>query len=105
MNKFSKTLFMALSFLVISQGAFAAEECPVNSDPVYCKIAKETGGKVFDGRSAKDWEDVLKDPPHPIEPKPAHEYSAFSKDIGCSEWTDKRAQEICQSLSENLEWG
>ena len=38
-------------------------------------------------------------------PKSTHQYSAYSKDIGCDEWTDKRSSEICQSISDNLEWG
>ena len=105
MNKFLIILFIFLSQMVMADSVFAADECPPNADPVYCKIAQGTGGKVFDGKSNKKWEDVLKERPHPVEPKPTHEYSAFSKDIGCSEWTDKRSHEICQSLSDNLEWG
>lgn len=103
MNKFSKILFMALSFIVISDAAFAADDCPKNVDTVYCKIAKETGGKVYTGDELKN---IPIEPITPYEPEePSHEYSPYSKDIGCKEWGGKRENEICTSLSDNLEWG
>ena len=42
-----KSLLLALCIGVVLMAAPAhAEDCPAGADPVYCKIAKETGGKV-----------------------------------------------------------
>lgn len=104
MNKISKTLFMVLPLVLMSQLVLAADDCPANVDPVYCKVAQETGGKVYAG---KDLNKIATDPiVAPAKPsKHVHQYSPYSTDIGCDEWTDKRSHEICQSLSDNLEWG
>lgn len=98
-------MFVFGCLLMVSSSVWAADTCPKGADPVYCQLAKDTGGKVFDGRSAKDWEDISKMIPRPVEPSPVHEYSPFSKDIGCEVFRDSRSREICDSISENLEWG
>lgn len=85
--------------------AAAEEDCPANVDPVYCKVAKETGGKVYVGKPEDVFREMREDLEKPVVPaKPRHVYSPYSKDLGCSEIFDVRGKEICEAVSGNLEW-
>ena len=105
MSKVDIFLFIFLLIACAPFIAHASENCPANVDPVYCKIAQETGGKVIEDGSPQDLKEVSKTSPKLDEPKVKHAYSPYSKNIGCEQWTEKREQQICNSLSDNLEWG
>jgi len=104
MNKLSKISFMFL--FIFSTNVYAEENCPPNVDKIYCQLAAQTGGKVYSGDVGLNPKILLEDKAKTIEPvKHTHKYSAYSKNLGCSEMADKRGHEICQSISNNLEWG
>lgn len=104
-------LSMALTILGIThQSAFAEDVCPEKSDPVYCKLANETGGKVIyvepNGDMSEAVNQLLKDEGMNLEKiEEPKKRSIFSKDIGCAEYKEGRGKEICNSISQNLEWG
>lgn len=92
--------------VVVTTGVLAAEDCPPTIDPVYCQVAKETGGKVYVGDPDDVMDQVKKDLEHPKpQEKAEHTYSPYSKDMGCTGISDQRGSEICQSISKHLVWG
>ena len=57
-----------------------ADDCPAGTDPVYCKIAKETGGKVV--TDIDDLKDIPEVKPPPS-PEPVRHNSMYSRQLGC----------------------
>ncbi|HOO51580.1 MAG TPA: hypothetical protein PLK94_09875 [Alphaproteobacteria bacterium] len=94
--------------LGISQPAHSQDECPPNADPVYCRLANETGGKVYVGDPQDAVDDIMErdfKAAKREKENPKHEYSPYSRDLGCDTQTENRTIEICKSIESNLEWG
>ncbi len=76
-----------------------ADDCPAGTDPVYCKIAKETGGKVV-----TDIDDLKDIPaPEPVFKAPVRHNSMFSRELGC-EYQALADQPLCKLIESKEEW-
>lgn len=106
MNAITVLSFFAF-ILFACHPAYSDEACPERADPVYCKIAKETGGKVIFVDPKDDMTESVKQllSDQSLKKEEPEKRSIFSKDIGCDKYSEGRAKEICVSISENLEWG
>lgn len=77
-----------------------ADDCPAGTDPVYCKIAKETGGKVV--TDIDDLKDIPEVKPPPS-PEPVRHNSMYSRQLGC-ELQAEQDREFCAQIEKEQEW-